>query len=154
MSETEDYSFFQHNEPEVIIETLTHLGVKVRMDESLSYLSQHDYVRMCEQFKFVDSSIYNHKESSIDSNGRLVQLTGIMASMCDLDFSQKAEVRDTQNHLDYIAIGINTMGGRLKDKFGSMELEIENKCKKETIISGILQQMAQEIENIITENSI
>ena len=117
---TESANLSPQHEVHQIEDLMATLTSKVCMDSSLSYLSKEDYSKIYRQFKKLDTSIYNHKELSVDTNDRLDELTDIMSSMADLDFSREAEVREEYNHLDYIAISINLMRDRLEDRFASL----------------------------------
>ncbi|MBL4625134.1 MAG: hypothetical protein JKY42_08355 [Flavobacteriales bacterium] len=67
-------------EVDQIEELIAKLNSKVTLDGSLSYLTKDGYDRIFHQFKMLDTSIYNHKELSIESNDRLDELTDIMSS--------------------------------------------------------------------------
>jgi len=114
---TIDNYYLPRSEADQIEELLSTLNSKVRMDNSLTDLCREDFSKIYKQFKALDTSIYNHKEFAIDSNGRMDDLIDIMSSIADLDFSREAEVQDEYNHLDYIVLRINLMKDRLFERF-------------------------------------
>jgi len=111
----------QGQELECIVDLLTSLNEKVKLDKSLSYISKEDCDELYTQFELLDRNIFDHKKVSIDSNNRLEELTFIMAQMTDLNFSQEATVREDYNHLDYIAISLNMMRERLQEKVNRLK---------------------------------
>ncbi|NQY10660.1 MAG: hypothetical protein HRT71_14265 [Flavobacteriales bacterium] len=105
------------NELEQISELIADLNKKIVRDPTLKCILKDGYDNLLEQFKELDTSIYNHQKTSVDSNDRLDVLTDAMASMADLDFSKVLKVRGDMDHLDYIALSYNLLRDRLEDKF-------------------------------------
>lgn len=108
------------SEIEALLDMMTDLNAKVQREGSLSCISKDEFDELAGQFKVLDQNIFDHKTLSIDSNDRLEQLVDMMSSIANLDFSQIAEVRDTYNHLDYIALSLNMMRERLEEKVNSL----------------------------------
>ena len=81
------------NELEQISELIADLNKKIVRDPTLKCILKDGYDNLLEQFKELDTSIYNHQKTSVDSNDRLDVLTDAMASMADLDFSKVLKVR-------------------------------------------------------------
>lgn len=101
------------NEATAIVELLSDLNNKVRLDESLTYVSDKQYDRILKEFNNLTINIYNHKLVSENTSDRMDELTDMMTSMAEMDFSKQAKVTGEENHLDYIAIGLNLMNQQL-----------------------------------------
>ena len=113
----------QHkNEYEEIEYLLSALNTKIKLDDSLTYLSQEGFTKIYNQFKLLDTSVFNHQKTSIDTNDRLHELTDLMSSYANFDFSRKPEVKEEYNHLDYIAISLNLMRDRQEERYNSISL--------------------------------
>jgi PAS domain S-box-containing protein len=109
-------------EAEKIIELIAKLNSEVLIDDSLSYLSDEQYDRILEGVKKLTINIYNHKLVSPTSHDRLDELTDVMTSLASLDFSKRATVEGTENHLDYIAIGLNLLCYQLAKQVEPMKV--------------------------------
>jgi len=111
-----------NSEAEKIIELIAKLNSEVLVDDSLSYLSDEQYDKILEGVKKLTINIYNHKLVSPSSHDRLDELTDVMTSLASLDFSKRATVEGSENHLDYIAIGLNLLSYQLAKQIEPMKL--------------------------------
>ena len=112
----------KHNNPEAIqiLDLMSRLSSKIRLDGSLSYLSDEQYVEIANGVKKLSIDIYNHKLVSETSHDRLDELTDIMTSIAALDFTKRAFVGEENNHLDYIAIGLNLLCYQLEKQINPL----------------------------------
>ena len=125
------------NEVEQILALISDVNGKVRVDDSLTYISDEQYDRLKVGINDLTINIYNHKLVSEKSKDRLDTLTDMMISMASLDFSKKAPVGEEENHLDYLAIGLNLMSHQLNKAVNPL-LENQEKLKA---MHGILKEL-------------
>lgn len=109
-------------EADKVIELITKLNSSILKDESLTCISDEQYDKILEGVKDLSISIYNHKLFSPSSHDRLDELTNVMTSLAELDFTQKATVDGSENHLDYIAIGLNLLSYQLAKQVEPMKV--------------------------------
>ena len=110
-------------EVDKIIDLISDLNGKVGGDEDLNNMSDEQYDRLTEQINTLNINIYNHQLVSEQPNDRLNELTDIMTSMAQLDFSQKATVTDDDDSLlDYIATGLNLLSYKLQEETAKLKL--------------------------------
>ena len=93
---------------------------KVMLDKSLSYLSHSEYEELAVNFNELTKNIFNHKDVSNTTLDRFDDLTDMMTRIASLDFSGEVEVSGMDDHLDYIATGLNLINFHLKEKFDQL----------------------------------
>jgi len=109
-------------EVDQIVDLVADLNSKVRLDKDLAYLSDEQHDRLADGINDLTINIYNHKLVCKKSTERMDKLTEMMTSMSALDFSKTADVTDNENHLDYMATGLNLMNHQLKTSVRELQL--------------------------------
>lgn len=99
-----------------IVDMIADLNTKVTLDENLSFVSDDDFDKIYDQVNTLRINIYNHKEVADSPRDRLEALTDMMTMISELKFSQRAYVGNEENHLDYMAIGLNLMSHQLEKR--------------------------------------
>lgn len=145
-----------------IVELLSELNNKVRMDESLTYVSDDQYEQIAKGINDLTINIYNHKLISETAGDRMDELTDMMTSMAALDFSKKAHVTEEENHLDYIAIGLNLMNkqlskatavlkmyGNIIENLKDLIIVLDEKGKIEFVNESVTTQLGFEKDELI-----
>lgn len=112
----------KNTDAEKVIDLIDQLNEKVKLDQSLTYISDEQYQKIMDRVGTLSINIYNHKLVSNQSKDRLDELTHVITSIAALDFSQKATVGTEENHLDYIAIGLNLLSHQLKKQFTPLQI--------------------------------
>ena len=105
-----------------IVDLVAELNSRVRLDKDLTYLSDEQYDRLADGINDLSINIYNRKLVSGKTTDRLDKLTDMMTSLSALDFSKTVEVTESENHLDYIATGLNLMRHHLKTSISELQL--------------------------------
>ncbi len=103
-------------EVDQILDLISSLKTRITLNQDLSCISDEQFDRIVENVQSLKINIYNHKLFSEPTKDRLEELTDIMTSIAQLDFTKKAPVGDEENHLDYIAIGLNLLSYQLNKK--------------------------------------
>ena len=83
-----------------IIDLISTLNTRIALDKESGYFSDEQFERIEENVKAIKVNVYNHKIFSEPTKDRLEELTDIMTSIAQLDFSKKALVTEQGNHLD------------------------------------------------------
>ncbi len=110
------------HETDQIIKLIQQLKTNVETDQSLTYITDKQYDTIVDEINGLTEIIYNHKIVSNQSKDRLEELNHIMSFISELDFSKKAYEGNQENHLDYIAIGLNLLARHLNRKVSPLLL--------------------------------
>jgi PAS domain S-box-containing protein len=107
-------------EVNTLVDIISDLNHKLLLDEDLICVTDDDFNKIHEQVNKLRVNIYNHKEISNESKDRLEELTDIISTIPALNFSKRALVTGSDNHLDYIAIGLNLMSHHLEKRINPL----------------------------------